>query len=110
MSRPALNRCGKCGTKENLVSSHNICKACKAKRDRTYYEKRLIQPLNTRKNSKLAAQPFYVPPEIGPCGHDFDSEVCPKRQTLAVKRAKAKKKIDNICCLDCTIKIQEAQQ
>ena len=109
MSRPALNRCSKCGTTENLTKQSNICKPCKAARDRTYNEKRLKQQAEARRLKKLAGVAF-LRPMIGPCGRDFDSEVCPKRQILAVNRARAKKKVDNICCLDCTIKIQEAQQ
>lgn len=109
MTETKPRKCKTCGTAENLHESKNICRACLTAKEKHWYQLRKHRN-NERRGAKLAADPFHVPAITGPCGHDFDSEVCPKRQILAVKRAKAKKKIDNICCLDCTVKIQEAQQ
>ena len=101
MRRPALKRCNICGTTKNLIKQGCICKPCKLARDN--------QQANARKNAKLAAQPFHVPPEKGPCGLDYDPEVCPKRRKLAIQRAKTSKRIEVLACLQCEIN-QEAQQ
>jgi len=109
MRRPALKRCNICGATKNLIKQGCICKPCKAARDKKYNEKRLIQQANARKNAKLAGLPFHVPPEKGPCGLDYDPEVCPKRRKLAIQRAKTSKRIEVLACLQCEIN-QEAQQ
>lgn len=108
MSRPALNRCSKCGTTENLTKQRNICKPCKAARDRTYNEKRLKQQAEARRLKKLAEVAF-LRPIIGPCGKEYDHEVCPKRQRLAAKRAKTRLRIEIPECLRCQVS-QEVQQ
>lgn len=100
-----MRYCKKCNTTENLASRGNICRKCKAIVDKKYVKTKLENQAKKRAENPL----IFLPPIVGPCGIEFDEEVCPKRRKLARKRADMKRPVEILACLSCEIVAPEHQ-
>lgn len=78
-----MRKCNKCGGTKNLCKIGAICKACKAARDKRYNPQKLAQ----QRQKRIENPPLILPAVVGPCGMDFDEEVCPKRRKQARRAA-----------------------